>query len=96
MKTIYWSRSMAALPHDVGDIEDYAFDWLDWLDGETISSHSVTGVGVDVVNSSVSGGDVLFRISGGQADTRATVDVSVVTSAGRSKSRSIPFEVRDF
>lgn len=96
MKTINWSRNMSALPHDPQDVEDYAFGWSDWLDGETLADHEVAVDGVTLVISQISGDDVLFRISGGTANTAATVDIRVVSASGREKSRRLLFEVRDF
>lgn len=95
MKTVNWSKNMSPLPHDPADVEDYAFGWIDWLGDETIASHTVDSDELTVVQSEISGPDILFRISGPGTGRKATVDVTVTSSSGRVKSRSLPFEVQD-
>lgn len=79
---------------------DYAFDWAtNWLDSdnsETISSHTITTeTGLTKVSDSESAGVVTVWLSGGTAGKNYTVACKIVTSAGRTDERSITIQVRN-
>lgn len=78
---------------------DYSIDWSTWLpSGDTISSVSWTGTGVTVEGSpapSVASGIATAWVSGGTADTDATLACLVTTTAGRIDERTIRIQVRE-
>ena len=70
---------------DPGATEKFAFDFTDFLNGDTISgSPTVTGDGVTVTAVAVDGAFVRFKLSGGIEGTVAKVACTIVTSAGET------------
>lgn len=83
------------VPHDPEDVEDYIFDFTDWLDGEALDESEVEASGVDVEKISDTGGRVRFRVSSGEVGVNGRVDVKVTSDNGRAASRSLHFIVTD-
>ena len=76
-----------------GDINDYSESFRAYLDGELLSSHTITvSSGLTLVSSSVSGDLVLYRI---QADLAGyqTIVIIATTDTGRIEQRTIEFEI---
>lgn len=80
---------------DPNAVLDYSYDYIEWLDGDTISSHLVTvaaPVGdttpLTVNSSSVVGSKVVMWLGGGTVGTTYLVTVHIVTSAGRADDRT--------
>ena len=96
MKEIIWKPGIK-VPHDPNASEIYRWNWLDWLDGETISGTStlVTDAGITaaIVTQGTTYTDV--RISGGTIGTTYSV-TNRVTSATNSRiqDRSVKFVVQ--
>lgn len=70
----------------VGKVERYVLGLSGWLDGELITSHSVTvcGLGAEIKSSGVDGSDIWFYAEG---VTKGTVKVIVdFSTATRSDS----------
>jgi hypothetical protein len=87
---------LKTLAKDPNAILDYTFDWDPWLDvGETISSHTATVVGAVKDSSANSTTAVTIWVSGGTADTTATVACRIVTSAARTDERTIALRIQD-
>lgn len=86
-----------SIPKDPNAVLDYTFDWTDWLDlvSDTISTKTVTGSGVTIDSSNQVGGLVTAWVSGGTADTTATVTCKIVTTGGRTEERTIYLLVRE-
>lgn len=81
---------------DPDAIKDYHFDWSDWLeDGDSIDSYTITpSSGITVDSDSESGGIVTVWLSGGTADTSATVTCRIVTTEGRRDDKTMFFEFK--
>ena len=96
MIEIKWKDGLI-LPHDPNASDIYRWNWLDWLDGETISGTSVlaadTGITASIVTQGTTYTDV--RISGGALGKTYTV-ANRVTSASnaRIQDRSVSFVVQ--
>lgn len=70
---------------------DYVFDWTTWLNGDTISSYTITASGITVDSDSNTDTAVTVWLSG--ASEGATVKCDVVTAAGRSDDRTMVFSL---
>lgn len=71
---------------------DYTIDWSQYLQGtEYIIQTPVINatVGLTVGNITISGGKVVFWVSGGIQGQKYVVDCTIITSLGRTDSRSI-------
>lgn len=96
MKEIIWKAGYS-VPHDPNASEIYRWNWLDWLDGETISGTSVlvadAGITAAIVTQGTTYTDV--RISGGAIGTTYSV-ANRVTSATNSRiqDRTVKFVVQ--
>ena len=70
---------------------DYLSNWTEWLNGDTIVSHTVTVVSGSVVldSSSEAGGVVTAWLSGGTLGEECKVTYAITTQAGRHDERTI-------
>jgi hypothetical protein len=85
-----------ASPKDPDAVVDYAFDWSEWLDaGETISSYTITVNGVTLDSDSQTTTTVTAWLSGGTANTLATLACEIVTSDSRTDERTANIKIRD-
>jgi len=76
-----------------GDINDYSESFTAYLDGETISSFTLTASsGLTAISSSISGDYIAYRIQAVTAGYQ-TVVIVATTSSGRIEQRTIEFEV---
>lgn len=75
---------------------DYEFDWSKWLvNGDTIASFVVTAAGGVVCGGSGQvSGVVSVMVSGGTADTEASITCRVTTVAGRVDERTLFLSIR--
>lgn len=76
-----------------GDINDYSESFAAYLDGETLSSHTLTvSSGLTKVSTAVSGDSITYRI---QADVKGyqTAVIIATTSSGRIEQRTIEFNI---
>lgn len=88
---------------------DYPIIWYDWLDGDTLSSHTVTAdSGITVVSSDINVAPVTIGartypantvitiwLSGGTAGASYDLVVRVVTAGGRQTDRTITVWVEE-
>lgn len=74
---------------------DYAWNWSDWLDGDTIASYSVEVDDGDIVKDSDDNTTttVTAWFSGGTKPSSAVCQI--VTAAGRTDERTIYLDVED-
>jgi hypothetical protein len=81
----YWEKDPEA-------VKDYELDWTAWLDGDTISAHTVTAQdGLSVDANSEASGVVTIWLSGGTHGRAYKVTCEIVTVGGRTEQRS--FEI---
>ena len=81
---------------DPAAVLDYVVNWSTWLDGDTISSATVTAsTGLTLDSSSNTTTTVTGWLSGGTAGTSYTVTFQIITAAGRTDERSIAIFVTD-
>jgi len=79
---------------DQDDVDDWKFDWSDWLGTDTISSSVVaveSGLTKDSDSITDSSTSVTVWLSGGIVGSEYKVTSSIVTTAGREKDRSVTF-----
>ena len=85
------------VPHDPNASEIYRWDWLDWLEGETISAQSIiaeAGITATLVTLGTTYVDI--RILGGTAGVTYGVTNRVTSSANaRIQDRTVRFAVRE-
>ena len=85
------------VPHDPNASEIYRWDWLDWLEGETISAQSIiaeAGITATLVTLGTSYVDI--RISGGTANVTYGVTNRVTSGTNaRIQDRTVRFAVRE-
>lgn len=87
---------MSRYVRDPDSILDYAWDWTTWLDGDTITGHTVTTPTVPgqvdplVIDSTSSTGQVVtVWVSGGTAGRTDPVTCRIVTAGGRTDERTM-------
>lgn len=83
---------------DPDDTDDFTLDWVDVLESdETISSVTVSVItgDVSVSASSVLGTKTIARLTGGTAETTATVRFRVTTSANRQLDETLVIAVAE-
>lgn len=82
-------------PKDPDAVLDYGWNWSPWLDGDTLTDHTITATaGITVDDSSRSATAVTVRLSGGTAGEEYEVTCHVETSAGEEDDRTIVIPVR--
>ena len=85
---------LSSFKKDPSAVLDYVWDWTAWLEGDVISSHTVTPAdGITVNSSSSTGAAVTVWVSGGTAGQRYLVTCRIVTTGGRTDERTILFVV---
>lgn len=94
------SRGRATMNKDPNSVLDYSWDWTEWLaatlDGDTITSHTITVAGGLVVNSSSHDQHIVTAfLSAGTLGLRATATCRVVTVNGRTEDRTIYLYIRE-
>ena len=96
LTTITW-RPGITLPHDPNASDIYRWNWLDWLDGETISTQSIVAeAGITAALVTLGATYVDIRISGGTAGQTYGVTSRVTSSLnGRIQDRTVNFAVRE-
>jgi hypothetical protein len=83
---------------DPDEVKDYSWDWQPWLTyrTDTIASYVIAAAeGITVESSAVVGGVVSAFLSGGVAKNSYTVSCTVVTTGGRTLTRSIVLMIRE-
>ena len=96
LTTITWKPGIT-LPHDPNASDIYRWNWLDWLDGETISAQSIVAdAGITATLVTLASTYVDIRISGGTAGQAYGVTSRVTSSPnGRIQDRTVNFAVRE-
>lgn len=75
---------------DPDAVLDYSWNWEGWLNGDTISSRTITAdSGITVDSSQVVGDVVTAILSGGTVGKTHRVRCRIVTAAGLTEDRSI-------
>lgn len=82
------------LDKDPVAVDDYTWDWADWLGDDSITSHTVAGEGVTIDDSTDTPTSVIARISGGTVGS-ASATCQITTVDGRVGEETIYFRVRD-
>lgn len=84
-----------AFVKDPHAVLDYAIDWTDWLNGDTITSHTVTltqPVGdpspLTVDSTTLDGARVIVWLSGGNHRTTVPMLCRITTAGGRTDDRT--------
>lgn len=80
---------MITFVKDPQAVLDYQFNWATWLDGDTISSYTVTVDGVTLDSDTNTSTTVTAWLSGGTLGARAYVTCQIVTASGRTDERTI-------
>lgn len=89
MKSVTWKPGLQ-IPHDPGAVEDYVWNWADWLGSETLSTATLTAEdGLTATVQSTGTSTVTMRLAGGTAGARYRVTAHATSSAGREQSRSV-------
>lgn len=90
-------RDGLTLKHDPNASDIYRWNWLDWLDGETISAQSIVAdAGITATLVTLGSTYVDVRISGGTAGQTYGVAVRVTsTPNARIQDRTVKFSVRE-
>ena len=91
MKSTIWVDGLT-LKFDPNAIEDYRFDWNDWLGTEMITNAMAIPANCDAVVQFSAEGRVAVRVSNATAPT-AAVTCRVTTNSGRVQDRTVNFEV---
>ncbi len=87
---------MTSFVKDPSALLDYEFDWSTWLNGDTISSFTVSAsAGLTVVSSTATSTAVTAWLSGGTAGGAYSVTCNIQTAGGRIDERSIVVNVMD-
>lgn len=96
LKTINWKQGIA-FPHDPNASEIYRWNWLDWLDGETIGTQQIVAdAGITATLVTLGSTYVDIRISGGTAGNDYGVTSRVTsTPNARIQDRTVRFSVRE-
>ena len=97
IKEILWTAGIV-VPHDPNASEIYRWNWLDWLDGDTISGTSVIVAEAGITAALVTQGTTYtdIRISGGVAGAKLKVTNRVTsTTNARIQDRSVIFSVQE-
>lgn len=93
MTTLYWEEEK-----DPADVDYYSADVdTGWLGAETISGvtfEPASGSGIAITNQGINGNEVRAQFSGGNVGTH-TVEITVTTSTGRIRQRTVFLVVRE-
>ena len=72
---------------------DYTFDFSNWLGTDTISSYAITGTGITVDSDSNNTTSVTVWLSSGTVGVLAKVDCTITTTAGRTDTGTVIFDI---
>jgi len=87
---------MKLFTKDPSSILDYEWDWVAWLGIDTIAEISLVGTEGLAINSFLlSEGKITVWISGGTIKHTGMVTCTIVTTGGRTDSRSALFYIDD-
>lgn len=82
--------SPTSIQRDPDSVKPWTFDLTDWLETDTISSHTAfASTGLTVDSSSNTSTSVTVWLSGGTVGQRYTLTVRVVTAAGVTDDGSV-------
>ena len=92
---------MREIWHDPQARLDYAFQWSDWLAGDTITAATVVATRDGVPDATVTveapshdATTVTAWVSGGTVGTKVSLTAHITTAAGRQDDRTIPIYIR--
>ncbi|MBD2842723.1 phage fiber-tail adaptor protein [Erythrobacter rubeus] len=91
------STSFTAPIKDPASILDHAMSWTAWLgDDLSIASHQVLADSNALIisQSQVQGGEVSWRVAGGELGRDHTVTVEITTDNGQVDQRSVTYPIR--
>ena len=93
--SVNWKRNIT-FTKDPDSVLDYIMDFSDWLDTDTITSHTVTvDSGITKDSSSNTTTTVTAWISGGTAGNTYDVTFRITTVGGREIDRTIRIRIRE-
>jgi len=84
-------------PYIIKDPEavlDYRFDWVEWLNGDTITAATVTVTNGTKASQTFTNTTVTAWISGGVAGQVISVNCHITTAAGRQDDRTVRLKVK--
>jgi hypothetical protein len=84
-------QGVVAYSQNPADTEKVSIDWLGYLNGETITTPTWAGSGLTVGTTTNSGGITTALISTVPETGAGTVDLTIVTSGGRTKKLTMRF-----
>jgi hypothetical protein len=79
---------------DPNAVLDYRFDWVEWLNGDTISVSTISAVNGTIASQSNTTSTATAWISGGVAGQVITVTSHITTAAGRQEDRTVRLKVK--
>lgn len=81
---------------DPDDILDYALDWTEWLDGDTLNNATWTILSGSVVKQSdtIAGNRAVIWLSGGTSGQNCRLLCRITTIGGRTKDQVVNLPVR--
>ena len=88
-----WHSDLVVIK-DPADVIDYSIDFKQLLQSDVISTATVTGDGVTIDSSSVSGNVVTVFVSAGTDCTIATVTIKIVTTNATPRTFERSFKIR--
>ncbi len=84
------------LPKDPHATLDYIFDWLAWLNGDTINASTWTvPAGITKVSDSFTSATTIIWLSGGTIKTTYLITNHITTTGGRQEDRSFTLSVKE-
>jgi hypothetical protein len=92
-----WSKGLK-IKKDPNAILDYAFDWTEWLDGDTIASYTIEcqpGLTLANQNLDTANKKVIVWLSGGTPGSSYSLLCRVHSVLGRIDDRTVVFVIED-
>lgn len=81
---------------DPDGVEDYGFDWSDWLDTDTISSSTwIVPTGITKDSDSHTTTTTTIWLSDGTANTSYQITNRIITAGGRTEDRTGVLKVKE-
>lgn len=80
---------------DKDDVLDLDIDYSGEIGADTVSTATTSAKNITAGTPSITANVVTIQLSAGSEDTKATLDVTMTTTASKVLSRTITFKVRD-
>lgn len=89
-----WYQDIEVHKKDPSDVVDYTLNFTPLLQGDAISSITVSGENITIDSSSFSGNTVTIFVSGGVAGSVGKVKTTIVTTNATPRTFERTFKVR--